>query len=196
MNASPGKQEVYKKIEEVASAIVEGMRCLNKPKNNSTTPNANTTTKPKPPTDIKVTKILIPQIMAYYDNSPFIVGSKYDGTKQDSGEYNMEVAKRITLPDPIITPDTATNKGFTWSSSNTTVAKIVDFDVAGNGVLKLTILASSPGDTIITVTANDGSNVKDSFKLKVRGQAPGGGGRRNTVYRKRLFRRRRRTYRR
>ena len=195
MNASPGKQEVYKKIEEVASAIVEGMRCLNKPKNNSTTPKANDTT-PKPPTDIKVTKFLIPQIMAYHDNSPFIAGSIYDGNKQDSGEYTMEFAKRIILPDPIITPITATNKGFTWSSSNTTVAKIENFDVAGNGVLKLTILASSPGDTIITVTANDGSNVKDSFKLKVRGQAPGGGGRRNTVYRKRLFRRRRRTYRR
>lgn len=59
-----------------------------------------------------------------------------------------------------VAPSDATNKSVTWTSSNTSVAT-----VDANG----TITAKSKGNAVITVTANDGSNVSAKCTVNVLG---------------------------
>lgn len=57
-----------------------------------------------------------------------------------------------------VTPNSASNKSLTWSSSNNSVAKVDE-----NGV----VTAINGGTATITATANDGSGVSDSCKVTV-----------------------------
>lgn len=61
-----------------------------------------------------------------------------------------------------ILPEDATNRTYTWSSSNTAVA-VVRTNSDGNA----TVLAVSPGITTITATTNDGTNLSDTCVVKV-----------------------------
>ena len=61
-----------------------------------------------------------------------------------------------------ILPEDATNRTYTWSSSNTAVAV-----VRTNSDGSATVLAVSPGITTITATTNDGTNLSDTCVVKV-----------------------------
>lgn len=60
------------------------------------------------------------------------------------------------LITPIITPSTATNKSLTYTMSNTSIASVV----ASSDTLSATINAISPGETILTIKANNGVEKK------------------------------------
>lgn len=73
----------------------------------------------------------------------------------DSKYINYGVTKRLKA---IVKPDTATNKGVTWSSSNSNVITVDD---------RGKITAVGYGSAIITATAADGSGVYDELVLTV-----------------------------
>lgn len=71
-------------------------------------------------------------------------------------DFTLNIGEEYQLY-PLITPDDASDKGLTWSSSNNNVATI------NNGNIK----AISSGTTIISAVTNDG-NIKDSLVLTVK----------------------------
>lgn len=77
------------------------------------------------------------------------------------GNSSITTIGGIISLTPNILPNTATNKSVTWTSSNPSVA-----NVNNQGV----ITAISNGNAIITVTANDGSNITSTKTITVTGQ--------------------------
>ena len=73
------------------------------------------------------------------------------------GEAAMEVGSNQTLT-AVVTPENATNKAVTWTSSDTAVAS-----VATTGIVN----AIAAGKAVITATAADGSNVKGTLEITV-----------------------------
>lgn len=71
-------------------------------------------------------------------------------------DFTLNIGEEYQLY-PLITPDDASDKGLTWSSSNNNVVTI------NNGNIK----AISSGTTIISAVTNDG-NIKDSLVLTVK----------------------------
>lgn len=78
------------------------------------------------------------------DDDPKVVN--VEGVALDQATLSMEVGDAVTLR-VTLTPETATNKKMTWSSSNDKVAKV---DHEGM------VIAVTPGTATITVTAEDG----------------------------------------
>lgn len=71
----------------------------------------------------------------------------------------IAAGKKVTLK-AVVSPSNATNKGVTWRSSNTKVAKVDQ-----NG--KVTVLKKSGGKkAVITAVAKDGSGAKGSITIK------------------------------
>lgn len=75
-------------------------------------------------------------------------------TIQDAAE--VQVGRSITLTYTVL-PSDATDKAVSWSSSNSSVA------VVSNG----TVTGLSPGETIITCSATDGSGVEATCRITV-----------------------------
>ena len=79
------------------------------------------------------------------------------GITLNQNAYSLDVGNSFQLT-ATITPNYATNKGVTWSSSNTSVAT-----VSTTGL----VTAKSPGTATITCTAKDGSGVKATCSITV-----------------------------
>ncbi|MBO5488205.1 MAG: Ig-like domain-containing protein, partial [Eubacterium sp.] len=79
-----------------------------------------------------------------------VVRDGVKGIALDSLEKSVTVGSSISLV-PIFTPESAFDKGMTWTSSNPSVAKV---ELSGTSNGKVTGVA--PGIALITGTANDG----------------------------------------
>ena len=77
-------------------------------------------------------------------------------TFTQTGEVSVEAGKTTTLTITV-SPADATNPSVTWSTSNASVATVV------NGV----VTAVSAGTAVITATANDGSGMKATISITV-----------------------------
>ena len=93
-------------------------------------------------------------VRCQYDEGASIVKVK---RIQVPNDLSVEIDNEISL-SAIVSPSTATNKALVWSSSDPSVAEIT-----GDGMFT----ALSVGQTTITASATDGSNVSASFKLTV-----------------------------
>jgi len=79
---------------------------------------------------------------------------KVSGITLSQTSLNLQLNSSVSLTATVL-PSDATNKSVTWSTSNSSVAKV------NNG----TVTAVGEGDAVITVTANDGSGVKSQCNV-------------------------------
>jgi len=126
---------------------------------------------PNGPTGVTITSCTIPGLVNYTDYTVWIAARNASGSGEPSPGATATVGVRVEaislgksaatfLPgsseaiSATVTPETATNPGITWSTSNGTVATVSDGVVTG-GV--------SAGTATITAAAVDGQGAEETF---------------------------------
>lgn len=87
------------------------------------------------------------------------IGSIAESITMGAAELTLEVGSENQLQCTVL-PETAENKTVTW---NTTDASVVTVDEMGN------LIAVSEGETVVSATTNDGTNLVANCKIKVVG---------------------------